>query len=240
MNLNTTPKTAFNAQFFTNKGLNIQAVFNISSLPEEIRKSLPQDHFKAKSANQLIVLGHAGRKLWDLIGTTLKAVDDPVDNYSISVVKDYFYHYHPERQFEIIYPEYQCLALQQLGELAGWHNDSPFRVGINNLWGSWFAYRAVVLADTNFLETKKMTTHSPCTDCVDKICIGSCPPEAVNDEEMSLTKCIDYRKQDGSSCKLTCLARSACPVAQDHRYSEEQMQYHYNISLKTIEALYRS
>ena len=45
--------------------------------------------------------------------------------------------------------------------------------------------------------------------------------------------CVDYRVAE-NTCRDTCLARQACPVGPDHRYSREQMGYHYRISLRTI------
>lgn len=230
--------TAFNAQYFNDKGLNIQAVFNIETLPDQIKDSLYVSNPEFKSAKQLIVIGHAGRLLWDKIKSTIDDVNDPIDQYSIAVVEGYFKQYHPGCEFYIIYPKEQSIGLQQIGELAGWHYASPFRIGINNLWGSWFAYRAVVLADTVFDETKKLDTYSPCINCNDKVCLSACPAGALFDDDMSLTMCINYRKQEASNCKVTCLARYACPAGQSHQYVDEQMQYHYGISMKMIEALY--
>ena len=37
-------------------------------------------------------------------------------------------------------------GLQQLGALVGWHQASRLMIGIDPEWGTWFAYRALVVA----------------------------------------------------------------------------------------------
>ncbi|MDX1812491.1 MAG: hypothetical protein R3240_11120, partial [Gammaproteobacteria bacterium] len=124
------------------------------------------------------------------------------------------------------------------GERAGWHFDSPFRVGINNVWGSWFAYRVAILTNTNITPSAKQNTVSPCLNCHTRDCIQACPTEALDSSVLSFETCIEYRKLVNSSCQNTCHSRVACPVAVQHRYTQEQLHYHYSVSLKTIKAYY--
>jgi epoxyqueuosine reductase QueG len=106
---------------------------------------------------------------------------------------------------------------------------------VNQVWGSWFAYRVVVLADTEFEPTSPLTAASPCHSCTEKPCLSACPAEALEHGDFSLKLCIDYRLREHSQCKAQCLARLACPIAPEHRYSMEQINYHYGRSMQTIE-----
>ena len=107
-------------------------------------------------------------------------------------------------------------------------------VGIDLAWGSWFAYRAAVLADTDFLPFLPVDRSNPCTTCEARPCLTHCPADALADG-FSLHKCSNYRKQPNSLCRHTCLARLSCPVGVEHRYAEDQMRHTYALSLKAIE-----
>lgn len=222
----------FNKDYFTEKGLNLQAVFNLDDVPESCIQN------ENNSFTQLLLLAHAGRRLWKVLKNTGINSDNPIDDYSKQIVETYFQTQLPAHRYQILYPGPSAIGLRKLGELAGWHHDSPFRVGINSEWGSWFAYRAVVLCDTHFQPSTKITTESPCLKCSQKPCISACPANALEEGSLVLNKCITYRKQPESQCKLTCLSRVACPVAAHHRYSEEQINYHYGVSMKTIDKFY--
>lgn len=220
-------------QFLSDNGLNLQAVFNLADLPNNVVESDDTEF------SQLILFGHAGRQLWSAIGSMRSSSPDPVDDFSRGVVEQFFAQTLPQHQYQIIYPGSQPIGLQRLGELAGWHHDSPFRIGINRDWGSWFAYRVAVIADTNLVPSEKIETLSPCVSCTQKPCISACPAEAMKEGTLALDACVNYRLTNDSLCKQTCLSRITCPVAQQHRYSEEQIRYHYGVSMKTIELYYR-
>lgn len=213
-------------------GLNLQAIFNIEDLPQGIVKNNDEQY------TQLFLFAHGGKKMWEELKKTGIDSENPVDDFSTQLILQYFKSDFPNNRFKIIYPGPQTIGLRKLGELAGWHHDSPFRIGINKNWGSWFAYRVVVLADTCLKPSEKVESESPCHGCIEKSCIFSCPANAMSDGTLSLDTCIRYRKQTDSNCKKTCLSRTACHVAPQHRYTEEQINYHYSVSMKTIEEFY--
>ncbi|HKI59569.1 MAG TPA: hypothetical protein VKA23_00925 [Mariprofundaceae bacterium] len=220
----------------TKHGLNLHAVMNLSTLAGEVRDVLEKQVPQLERYKQLILIGHGGRRMWEVLqASAYRDRPEPVDSLSVDTVKKWLAEACPGAAYEIIYPAAERLVpLQQLGALAGWHHASPFRIGINRQWGSWFAYRAVVLIDSDLPETAAETWGSPCESCVDKPCITACPAGAVADRERMLTLCIDYRLQQDSHCARQCLSRLACPVAVEHRYSREQIDYHYGQSLQTI------
>lgn len=211
-------------------GLNRQHVFDLAALPAEITATLGT----TAGFRQLILLGHGGKRLWECVKAAGGAGGDPIDDYCTRVVADWFSAELPGRRYRIVYPGSAPLPLQQLGTLAGWHHPTPFMVGIDPEWGSWYAYRAVVLADTHFCPFLTVDRNRPCDSCQTTPCITACPAAAMDGASFALERCIAYRQRDDSKCKHTCLARVACPVGSEHRYEDEQMRHAYSISLEMI------
>lgn len=224
----------FKPETLNDNGLNLQFVCNIDALPTHLIEHLEKhiealDHYR-----QLILIGHGGKQLWKSLTGSASKNENPIDNFTLDVVNTWLNTSHTSTYSHVIYPDSQSIDLIALGALAGWHHESPFKVGINSIWGPWFAYRAVILADSHFAITPPFTAPSPCSACQDKPCIKSCPAEACNEERMDINKCIRYRKTHNSKCAKTCLARISCPVQPQHRYAEAQMDFHYTESMKII------
>ncbi|MFZ2854994.1 MAG: hypothetical protein WAZ34_12905 [Rhodocyclaceae bacterium] len=220
-------------------GLNRQAIFDLDALPVAMASALRSRFDPAQRYRQLILIGHAGSVLWDSVKKSAErsaiASENPIDDFSVGAVERWFAAQSPGRVRQIIYPGDLPVGLQALGKLAGWHHESPFRVGVSAQWGSWSAYRVVLLADTDFEPSLPEAGESPCACCADQICIASCPAGALAGGGFALDRCIAYRREPASRCAATCIARVSCPVGAEHRYSEEQLRHSYSISLKMIE-----
>jgi epoxyqueuosine reductase len=219
-------------------GLNLQAVINIKDCPSNIRQQLSAVTSNLSHYNQLILIGHAGQSLWDKVKASNFVSIDPIDVYSKHHTTEFFRQYFSEQDYEIVFPtkNQTSIGLQALGKIVGWHNESPFRVGINQKWGSWFAYRAVVLIKANYLTSAPMSDESPCNNCVEKPCIAACPANALVENSLDIVLCTGYRMQSDSQCKDRCIARMTCPIAKEHQYKLEQIGYHYSLSMKMIES----
>jgi epoxyqueuosine reductase len=203
---------SFDTALLDNAGLNRQAVFNIDDLPEDLAASVRAACADASAFRQLILIGHAGRTLWESVKSSGIESEHPIDEFTVQTVKRWCAQNHPENAYDLIYPGTEAVGLQRLGQLAGWHHATPFMVGIDGKWGTWYAYRAVVLADTAFTPTRPLA--------------GA---------RFDFGKCIGYRKEAGSGCKATCLARLSCPVGETHRYCDEQIHHTYSLSMRAIE-----
>lgn len=217
-----------------NAGLNLHTVFSLDRLTPALRASLDPEGRYA----QLILIGNGGRRLWERIKAEGFVSSDPIDDFSVRAVEAWLAAQGCGSGYEIVYPGDRLIGLQSLGELAGWHFSSPFMVGINAQWGPWFAYRTVVLANTEFEPTRPEQGVSPCESCRGKPCIAACPGAAVVHDRFELARCVAYRKQTDSACRASCLARLACPVRHEHRYSTEQIDHTYSISMHIIERYY--
>ena len=223
-----------NGEILSDAGLNLQAVFDIEDLPNEINDVLHLQCDDFPSLTQLLLIGHGGPTLWENIERSGFHSDDPVDDYTVETISRYFDEYLPGHAMHFVYPSPAPIGLRDLGMLAGWHHNSPFRVGVNSEWGPWFAYRAVVLTDTDFDITPTIEAASPCVKCPDKPCITACPAGALLGGDLNLDKCVEFRILEDSPCEDTCLARESCPVGSEHRYSDAQIYYHYGRSMDTI------
>jgi len=215
-------------------GLNLQAVFDVDGLPETLRTRLRELAGGARQYRQLILIGNAGPKLWESVMAAQSRSKDPIDEFSVRTVSDWFATRFGDTARLDLYPGDAPLDLQGLGSLAGWHHASPFKVGINNEWGSWFAYRVAFLADTTLPPTGARFTTSPCTDCVARYCVAACPAEALADNDFDLPRCIAYRQLPDSLCAHTCVARISCPVRSEFRYHDDQIRHGYGNSLRMI------
>ena len=225
----------FDNALLNRAGLNRQAVFNLDDLPGKMAASVRASCTSGRAGRQLILIGHAGRQFWTSLKASGVDSEHPIDDFSIQCVQQWFAACQAHNSYEIIYPGTAAIGLQRLGQLAGWHHATPFMLGIDREWGTWYAYRAVVVADTEFAPTQPMDSAPPCISCDHRVCIRSCPASALDAGQLDLGKCVAYRKQADSRCKATCLARLSCPVGSRHRYDEEQIQHSYTHSMRYIE-----
>ena len=224
-----------NFEMLSSSGLNLQALLNINELPKHLIAHLQSLEPELEQYNQVLLVGHAGTQLWEKVQAHMQESEDPIDQYSEQVVTHFLSKTAQVKKFNLLFPSNQPIGLQQLGKLAGWHFDSPFRVGINKKYGSWFAYRAVALLQSDF-ENQTLESESPCDFCTEKVCVTACPAGALTKGDLSLKTCMDYRKSEGSKCSDRCLARMACPVAVEHQYSLAQIQYHYGLSYRHLKS----
>jgi hypothetical protein len=216
----------FPGDAFAVTGLNRQHVFVLADLPAALRASLPAQ----PDESRLILLGHAGRLLWDCVQAAGIGGAHPIDDYCRQTTARIL----TRQPHRLLYPGGGMpVDLQALGALAGWHHASPFMVGIDGEWGSWFAYRAVILCTAEYPPTPVIAQPSPCLDCRRRPCLTACPAGAAGNP-FHLDACIDERLRPGSPCAHACLARNACPVGGEHRYTEAQMRHSYALSLSTL------
>ncbi|MBP6900343.1 MAG: hypothetical protein KBC73_09660 [Burkholderiaceae bacterium] len=219
-------------------GLNRQHVFRLHDLPADLLEPLAvQAH-----ETQLILLGHAGRRLWQRVQAEPTRSAHPIDDYSVHTAWQWLAQVAPDARCRVVYPrgqpgglpEGRHVGLQRLGLLAGWHHASPFMIGVDATWGSWFAYRVVMLADTDLPPSAVIDAGHPCPGCAAKPCITACPAGALDSGTMDPAACQRQRLAPDSACAYACLARQACPVGAEHRYEASQIRHSSAGSLAAI------
>ena len=219
-------------------GLNLHAVFERDELPSDLRRTLAG----ISSLPRVLLLGNGGFSLWSHVEGARERGElpgpDPIDTYSIRIVRRWLSSTFPSARGQIVYPPASgepmaTVDLQALGVYAGWHHPTPFMVGINAAWGPWFAYRVLLLTDAPLDSTSPMNDASPCATCVERTCISACPADALTGR-FDLARCAAYRTRGDSICALTCRARLACPVGREHRYPDAQLAHSYGESLRML------
>ncbi len=209
-------------------GLNRQHVFLLADLPAGLRQHLPDTGYR-----QLILIGHAGRALWAAVQRQRPPGPDPIDAHTVQTLQ----HWLGDTRHHLLYPGPAPVGLQALGSLAGWHHPSPMMIGVDATWGSWHAYRAVVLADTDFPATPQAAPNAACPTCAARRCASACPADALSGPQFDLSRCAGERLRPGSACAEGCLARLACPVGSEHRYDAAQIRHSYRQSLAWLKAM---
>lgn len=229
---------SFNASSLIDSGLNLIHIVDRDQLPFELVEALNQA--SELFFTQVILVGQGGTRLWEAsVDYRLeKNRVHPIDEFSVDQFNSVMAEHHQDVTFKVLYPNhtppFHHFNLQSFGEIAGWHYSSPFKVGINSLYGTWFAYRLLIVSQSQFKTTVPLALDNPCASCKEKPCITHCPVNAVSINDYDWRKCFDYRKSERSQCSDRCLARLACPVAKEHQYTEEQIQYHYNLSRRHL------
>ncbi|MEM7130852.1 MAG: hypothetical protein AAF702_31295 [Chloroflexota bacterium] len=221
--------------FLAAHGLNLFAVFDCHSLPRALQQVLLDAKLSIDDYPRLILLGHGGRQLWRSLKQDDTASKDPVDDFSQRFACQFIQDYLDDAQTHFLYPGSIPLSLIRLGELAGWSYPSPLGLGINPIYGLWFAYRAAFLTAADVSPTVPLAephnAQHPCESCQDKPCITTCPVRAVQwNQPFNIESCYNHRRADASPCVDRCLSRLACPVGKDHQYTVAQIQHHYDLS----------
>lgn len=214
------------------QGLNLQFIFDCATLPGPLASALDRAAPGWREFPRLLLIGNGGPAFWRQLSARGLSGADPVDRYSRWQVERLLTDYWGAPRVRWLYPDPTPVPLQQLGALAGWHHPSPLGIGINERYGLWFAYRAAVLVDLELPPSVPWGGSSPCASCSDKPCIRTCPAgAAATGQVFAVARCHPYRHAPQSPCAATCLARLACPVAPEMRYSDDQLAYHYTQSL---------
>lgn len=109
------------------------------------------------------------------------------------------------------------VPMQRLAQIAGLAYLAPGRTCVHPRFGPWIGLRAVVVLDVEGPPGPPPRMVNPCDAC----------PRAC---EPALLRAI----AGGDDWRLWLAVRDACPLGVEHRYSEEQVHYHYT---KDVDAL---
>jgi len=131
-------------------------------------------------------------------------------------------HYHPFQQWAS-----RCEALFP----------SPLMLRMHPQHGLWHAYRfALAFPSVNADDSAAFSHHNddsfedenPCLSCIEQPCLHACPVAAYDGQQFAVERCREHVRQDANQECMTggCLARNACPVAPQLRYSPAQARFH--------------
>ena len=223
-------------KYLESKGINIFHAFNTDGISDVIESSVP--HLTLSEYPSTILIANAGPKFWNSMQVAGFGGVDPVDNYSIFLAQRYASEYLVANS-EILYPSDYPISLREIGSRTGWSFPSPIGITIHPRYGTWYAYRALFLVNTQIPATPVPNMKNPCDICDSKPCQSVCPVTAVGDiGAFDLDGCARFRIEDESPCSYQCISRNACPIGTEFRYTTEQMKYHYSRSRVSMSKYY--
>jgi cyanocobalamin reductase (cyanide-eliminating) / alkylcobalamin dealkylase len=113
------------------------------------------------------------------------------------------------------------VAIQRAARIAGLAALAPSHLSIHPTYGPWIALRAVIV-----LPIPAPPPRAPATVPCD--CAANCLPRL----QAALAAGVPQSRAELAQDHLRWLAiRDACPIGRGHRYSAEQIAYHYGGSL---------
>ena len=125
-------------------GLNLCAGFSLNTLPQAVLDALPEN--TASEYQSLLLVGTKGGAFWRYIQSTETIVNHPFDTVSRKLTQDLFQKHYPGAAMLCLYPGSDfIIPLQQLGHHVGWGRASILGLDIHPQYGTWFAYRTVLL-----------------------------------------------------------------------------------------------
>jgi hypothetical protein len=136
------------------------------------------------------------------------------------------------------------LPFQRLARRCEPVHPSPIGLLIHETYGLWHAYRGgLCLHDRIPLPPSPTSSsqtlpqqESPCERCPDRPCLSTCPVRAFKNGSLDVDACVSHvLSTAGADCRNNgCLARRACPVGPQFRYTPRQARFHMNAYLRSV------
>ena len=180
-------------------------------------------------ARSAALVGQAGAAYWPRFQKWLSnqttMPDNPLDSWSREVIGTLAERVSARAVFPSDKP---WLPFQQWAVLAEGLKPSPVGILIHSEYGLWHAYRGALLFEKELESLSKLQNRHPCDDCAAKPCLHTCPVEAFTAGGYDSEVCIAHvNSTHGAQCRGGgCMARNACPVGTQYRYSPEVQAFH--------------
>jgi ferredoxin len=177
----------------------------------------------------VVLLGFTGAVQWPTFAASAEARDGaphPLDRWSHRVIGELAERFEARAEFPDEGPPWR--PFQRWARRAEPVHPSPTGVLIHPRWGLWHAYRGALAFREPLDWQRPVPAPSPCTTCAARPCESACPVSAIRPEGYDVASCAAHvASADGRDCRVGgCLARRACPVGVEHRYGEDQAQFH--------------
>lgn len=118
-------------------------------------------------------------------------------------------------------PPPRRVAMQRLAHLSGLAYLSPSHLNVHFMFGPWIALRAAVVIDIDGPPRPSSGPPNPCPDCE-----RDCMPK-FRHAAAAAGSTPEAHAAVEQHWRLWLSVRDACPVGREHRYSDDQIGYHY-------------
>jgi hypothetical protein len=185
-----------------------------------------------------VLLGFTGSAQWSAFQDSSEARDGlphPLDRWSRRVIGVLA----SELGATDFYPSgspSSPLPFQRLARRCEPVHPSPIGLLIHETYGLWHAYRGGLSLRERLSLPPSPARSSPCDLCADQPCLSACPVRAFRDGSFELDACVRHvRSSAGTECRENgCLARRACPVGPQFRYTPPQARFHMSALLRSV------
>lgn len=187
-----------------------------------------------KPAASLVLLGNVGGSIWPAFSRwrTRYNGPDPLDTWSKAIIRPLAKTLGGTAYFPSD-PPWQ--PFQRWAMRAEGLKPSPLGILIHPEYGLWHGYRGAIgfpAVVGKFHGGKVVAVgRHVCDACKAKPCLTTCPVSAIarDPADFAVSACRSHLATPSGQggCLISgCLARSACPVGPEHRYSPEQLEFH--------------
>lgn len=178
---------------------------------------------------EIALVGNIGSSYWPIFSQSAEYLDGdghPLDRWSRRLAESIAKTFSLRALYPFDGPPY--FPFQQWARRAEGLLQSPLGVMIHPEFGLWHSYRFALLGTSLGAPATLPNTASPCSDCLDKPCLHTCPVNAFDGDSYAVAVCARYlRDTPLAECNQRgCLARYACPIAPEMRYLDAQGQFH--------------
>ena len=185
--------------------------------------------------NLALVIGNT-RTLWPVFVRHLQQDPqrlqrpDPLDRYVESCLSELFAGLPIRAELRWAHKaEPAHVSMQTLAHLAGIGYKTDSYLVVHPVYGQWVALRAVAVLPVHGPEKGFEWTEPPCAACS-----TGCGPALA--AAMAGQAYPNGHTTVRENWMPWVAIRDACPIGKAHRYSEEQIRYHYTKDIKSLEA----
>jgi methylmalonic aciduria homocystinuria type C protein len=198
------------------RGLDLHAATSVGAYNAEVPAEV---HLPGEPDRMVLVIGNT-KALWPLLDRFVREaahMDDPVDRYVERVVGDAVAGMRDVVDVRFSHDAApRLVAIQRLADVAGLAWLSPSHLCVHPTFGPWIALRAAIVLDRPFA-SPGTRLGSLCE------CSGRCMPAL----EAALAAGEANSAGVTEHWRRWLAVRDACPVGREHRYPDEQIEYHY-------------
>lgn len=190
------------------------------------------------SAPLAVLIGNT-RALWPAFRAALAADDqlaqipNPLDHHVTRLVTDAATATGVPHQLRFAHHTNPAVPIQRIAQSAGLAWLSPSHLSVHPQFGPWIGFRALLV-----FEAPGPAAAIPPPDLCGP-CTRPCMPALAQALDSSRPR-SDGQPDVIASWRMWLAVRDACPVGTEHRYSDDQIRYHYSRDARALKPAHES
>ena len=240
-------------------GLNLAAAVPIARYDAAVKESARARPIDSQ-AKSIVIIGNGGGAMWDALKRHAErnpgwwSREHPLDDFTRLAIEGevapaargagarctVVYPF-PSSSLRASMADGPTLNFIELARVAGIAGPSILGVAVHPVYGPWIAFRAALLVDSEIDSPGDAAGFDPCPGCTARTCIPACPVAAIGfPKGWDIPKCITHRVEAEAECAPRCHARVACVLGPEHRYPDDEIEYHQMRALRAMRPYYEA